>query len=124
MLGDIVELRCVTPIACIYAHSHVDAIARLTDEQGTFIARQLDRVAVRIVRISRNTIENGGLERPRSSGFQRPIDEVTQRNAALVEEATAASKSMDDQAQHLLQTIGFFSIEGHEGVGYRRQQVR
>ena len=40
------------------------------------------------------------------------MDEVTQQNAALVEEAAAASKSMEEQADALQQLMGFFKVEG------------
>jgi methyl-accepting chemotaxis protein len=36
------------------------------------------------------------------------MDEVTQQNAALVEEAAAASHSMQEQAAELAQVVGFF----------------
>lgn len=41
------------------------------------------------------------------------MDEMTQQNAALVEEATASSKAMEDQAQSLLEQVGFFR-SGHD----------
>ncbi|GHF93358.1 methyl-accepting chemotaxis protein [Thalassotalea marina] len=37
------------------------------------------------------------------------MDEMTQQNAALVEEAAASSKAMEDQAQSLLQQVAFFN---------------
>lgn len=40
------------------------------------------------------------------------MDEVTQQNAALVEEATAASESMAEQSQKLQQMVGFFTVGG------------
>ncbi|MGK0442616.1 MAG: methyl-accepting chemotaxis protein [Pseudohongiellaceae bacterium] len=36
------------------------------------------------------------------------MDEMTQQNAALVEEASASSKSMEEQAQGLIDQVGFF----------------
>jgi methyl-accepting chemotaxis protein len=36
------------------------------------------------------------------------MDEMTQQNAALVEQASASSKSMEEQAQELLDQVGFF----------------
>jgi methyl-accepting chemotaxis protein-1 (serine sensor receptor) len=41
------------------------------------------------------------------------MDEVTQRNAALVEEAAAASQSLQDQGQELNAAVAFFRIEPH-----------
>ena len=39
------------------------------------------------------------------------IDNVTQKNAALVEEAAAAASSLKDQATHLAQVVSIFKIE-------------
>jgi len=38
------------------------------------------------------------------------MDEMTQQNAALVEEAASASESMKDQAQSLKQQVTFFNL--------------
>jgi methyl-accepting chemotaxis protein-1 (serine sensor receptor) len=40
------------------------------------------------------------------------MDEVTQQNAALVEEAAAASKSLEDQGLQLIQAIAVFRVYG------------
>ena len=39
------------------------------------------------------------------------MDQVTQQNAALVEEAAAAAESMQDQAARLAQVAGGFKLE-------------
>ncbi|WEF32274.1 methyl-accepting chemotaxis protein [Pseudoduganella chitinolytica] len=44
------------------------------------------------------------------------MDEVTQQNAALVEEAAAASQSMQEQAAHLAQVVAFFRTGGTVAV--------
>jgi methyl-accepting chemotaxis protein-1 (serine sensor receptor) len=44
------------------------------------------------------------------------MDNVTQQNAALVEEAAAASRSMEDQGQQLNEAVAFFRVSGG-GVG-------
>ncbi|WP_040503915.1 methyl-accepting chemotaxis protein, partial [Herbaspirillum lusitanum] len=38
------------------------------------------------------------------------MDEVTQQNAALVEEAAAASKSMQQQGDNLVKVVGVFKL--------------
>jgi len=38
------------------------------------------------------------------------MDNVTQQNAALVEQAAAASRSMEEQGQQLNETVGFFRV--------------
>lgn len=40
------------------------------------------------------------------------MDEVTQQNAALVEEAAAASEAMQDQAAQLAQAVSIFRVNG------------
>jgi len=39
------------------------------------------------------------------------MDEVTQQNAALVEEASAAAESMKEQAQQLVQAVAAFKLD-------------
>jgi methyl-accepting chemotaxis protein len=43
------------------------------------------------------------------------IDQITQQNAALVEEATAAAKSLEEQADGLAQTISVFKLPRESG---------
>ncbi|MEM5434769.1 methyl-accepting chemotaxis protein [Paraburkholderia diazotrophica] len=44
------------------------------------------------------------------------MDEVTQQNAALVEQAAAAASSLQDQAVRLRQAIGMFRVNGSEAA--------
>lgn len=46
----------------------------------------------------------------------REMDDVTQQNAALVEEAAAAAESLEDQARKLSVTMGNFKIDGIKQV--------
>lgn len=39
------------------------------------------------------------------------MDQATQQNAALVEEATAAARAMEDQARHLTEVVGVFRAQ-------------
>ena len=45
------------------------------------------------------------------------MDETTQQNAALVEEATSASQSMKEQARALMQQVGTFKMTGSRQQG-------
>ena len=45
------------------------------------------------------------------------MDEVTQQNAALVEQAAAAAESLVDQAAGLMNTVSAFRLSG--GAGHR-----
>jgi uncharacterized phage infection (PIP) family protein YhgE len=40
------------------------------------------------------------------------MDQVTQQNAALVEEAAAAAQAMQDQASNLAQVVSVFKLDG------------
>jgi methyl-accepting chemotaxis protein len=60
-----------------------------------------------------NDIDSAGKEQSAGIGevsaAVSQMDEMTQQNAALVEEASASSKSMEDQAQLLLDQVDFFN---------------
>lgn len=47
------------------------------------------------------------------------MDEVTQQNAALVEEAAAASESLVDQAESLVEAVGVFKLANDAHTGTR-----
>jgi phage host-nuclease inhibitor protein Gam len=44
------------------------------------------------------------------------MDEVTQQNAALVEEAAAAAEAMQNQAGNLAQVVSVFKLSHHTSV--------
>jgi methyl-accepting chemotaxis protein len=45
------------------------------------------------------------------------MDQVTQQNAALVEEAAAAAESMQEQAQSLTQAVSVFKLTPRANAG-------
>jgi hypothetical protein len=57
------------------------------------------------------------------------MDEVTQQNAALVEEAAAAATSLEEQSRALLETVGAFKVDGsaapaHPAPAHHRAPAR
>ncbi|RXR03428.1 HAMP domain-containing protein [Pseudoxanthomonas composti] len=58
---------------------------------------------------SASTEQSSGIEQVSKTVMQ--LDDVTQQNAALVEEATAAAKSLEDQAADLTQAVAVFQLE-------------
>ncbi|MGR9744640.1 hypothetical protein ACUOFY_23440, partial [Escherichia coli] len=44
------------------------------------------------------------------------MDEVTQQNAALVEQASAAARSLEEQAAHLVELVATFRVGDSTGV--------
>ena len=66
--------------------------------------------------------QSGGLDQVNTAVAQ--MDKITQQNAALVEEAAAAAKSMESQAETLTQLVATFSLldDGKDGQQAPRQQ--
>jgi methyl-accepting chemotaxis protein len=56
-----------------------------------------------------NDEQHAGIEQVNDAVAQ--MDQVTQQNAALVEEAAAAAASMQDQAARLLEVVGTFKLD-------------
>ncbi|SAL85709.1 methyl-accepting chemotaxis sensory transducer [Caballeronia terrestris] len=71
------------------------AVARVTDIMGEIAAASGE--------------QSRGIEQVNLAITQ--MDEVTQQNAALVEEAAAASQSLEDQGRHLTEAVSFFRLE-------------
>jgi methyl-accepting chemotaxis protein-1 (serine sensor receptor) len=75
------------------------AIGRVTDIMGEIAAA--------------STEQSRGIEQVNQAITQ--MDEVTQQNAALVEEAAAASKSLEDQGRRLNEAVSLFRLDGSAG---------
>ena len=74
----------------------VDAIQRVTNLMGEISAASLEQTA--------------GIDQVNRAISQ--MDQVTQQNAALVEEAAAASESLQEQAEKLALVVGQFKLPG------------
>ena len=92
--------------------SKVEDGSRLVNESGETlnqIVLSVQEVAKMMQEISDSAREQTcGIEQVNSAVTQ--MDEMTQQNAALVEEASAASKSMADQAHSMNSALGFFTV--------------
>jgi methyl-accepting chemotaxis protein len=92
----------------------VEAGTRLVNQAGSTMEEVV--VSVRRVTDIMGEITVAGQEQ--SAGIVQvneaiaQMDAVTQQNAALVEEATAASHSMQDQASSLAQLVSIFTLDG------------
>ncbi|MBT2768389.1 MCP four helix bundle domain-containing protein [Stenotrophomonas sp. ISL-67] len=58
--------------------------------------------------------QSAGIEQVNQTVVQ--MDETTQQNAALVEEATAAARSMEEQAGHLSDAVSIFRLDEQEMI--------
>jgi len=77
-------------------HEIVEAVKRVTDLMGEMRAATEE--------------QTGGIEQVNQAVSQ--MDQMAQQNAALVEEATAAAASLEDQADALHRAVGQFRLAG------------
>ena len=83
----------------------------LANETMVEIVQSVKRVTDIMAEIAAASNEqSSGIEQVNQALIQ--MDEVTQQNAALVEEATAAAESMRAQADSLSETVSVFKLEG------------
>ncbi|WP_322402641.1 methyl-accepting chemotaxis protein [Massilia luteola] len=96
-----------------------DAGSRLVDQAGTTmreVVESIKRVTDIMGEISAASQEqNDGIGQVQLAISQ--MDQTTQQNAALVEEAAAASESLREQAAKLSQTVAVFRLDGGRGRG-------
>src|SRR5476649_1305700 len=90
----------------------VDAGSTLVEQAGGAIkeiVESVKRVTDIVGEISSASVEqSGGIEQVNKAVNQ--MDQVTQQNAALVEEASAAAQAMAQQAQSLREAVAFFKV--------------
>lgn len=90
----------------------VEAGSRLVDDAGQTmqdIVNRVSQVSVLLSEISSATVEqSAGIELVGDAVNQ--LDQVTQQNAALVEQAAAAAESLSHQATRLVESVEVFSV--------------
>ena len=95
----------------------VEEGARLVDDAG----KTMDEIVVSIKSVADIMAEITAASEEQREGIQQvnqaitKMDEATQQNAALVEQAAAAAGSMRDQASNLNQAVGIFKLEAGSG---------
>ena len=96
----------------------------LVDEAGatmTEVVSSIKRVTDIVAEISAASNEQSlGVSQVGEAVTQ--MDQVTQQNAALVEEMAAAAISLKSQAQELVETVAVFNVGGAGGSHQQRQQ--
>ncbi len=107
--------------------SSVEQVAvgnRLVEEAGSTMGEVVD--SVKRVSAIMNEIMNASSEQ--ATGIEQinialtQMDQVTQQNAALVEEAAAAAESMREQAEALVGAVSVFKLH-HDRVGHNAADV-
>jgi methyl-accepting chemotaxis protein len=98
--------------------SSVDAGAKLVDQAGS----TMEQVVGSIRRVTDIMAEITSASQEQTSGIEQvnhaigQMDQVTQQNAALVEEAAAAAASMQDQAGKLAEVVSVFKVDRAHSV--------
>ncbi|MET7141660.1 methyl-accepting chemotaxis protein [Xanthomonas sp. PPL139] len=105
-----------------------DSVSRVT--QGSALVDQAGKTMTEIVtsvqRVTDIMGEISAASQEQSAGIEQvnqtvmQMDETTQQNAALVEEATAAARSMEDQAGQLSQAVALFKLDQQAPAALRR----
>jgi methyl-accepting chemotaxis protein len=108
----------------------VDAGARLVDDAG----RTMQDIVASVRKVSELVTEIAAACEEQDAGIQQvntaiaQMDQVVQQNASLVEEGTAATKSMRSQAGSLLETVARFRLrqggEQHQPAAAPRQAAQ
>jgi methyl-accepting chemotaxis protein len=94
----------------------VDTGSKLVDEAGS----TMNEIVTSIKHVADIMSEITAASQEQSAGIEQVnqaithMDEVTQQNAALVEEAAAAAKSMQDQASNLSMVVSVFKIDRNQ----------
>ena len=92
----------------------VDLGSKLVDQAGA----TMNEVVASVKRVTDIISEITSAGQEQSSGIEQinqaimQMDDVTQQNAALVEEAAAAAAALQDQAGNLLQVVSVFQLGG------------
>ena len=92
--------------------------SRLVNESGAV----LHRIVAAIAKVTTVVSEIASASREQSEGIAQvnraimQMDQITQQNAALVEEAASAAKSLEDQADSLTGTVAFFRTGSSPGA--------
>ncbi len=83
----------------------------------------MDEIVVSVKRVTDIMAEISAASREQSNGIDQvntavsQMDKITQQNAALVEEAAAAAKSMEDQTEELTSIVAAFQIGATASAG-------
>ncbi len=91
----------------------------------------MDGIVAQVRRVSAIIGEIAAASKEQSGGIDQVnqavtnIDQITQQNAALVEEATAAARSLEDQSESLVGAVAVFKMaEDRAGDAQKRQPAR
>ncbi len=102
-------------------------------EEGSSLVNQsgetLDEIVNAVKKVSDIVAEISTASEEQAAGIDEvnkaviQMDELTQQNAALVEQAAAASESLGEQAEGLDRLMSFFKVSGDAAPGFERPRA-
>ena len=101
----------------------VEGGGRLVEQTG----KTLHDIVISVKKVSDIVAEMTAATREQATGIDQvnqsilQMDQVTQQNAALVEQTAAASQSMSEQATHLQALMSSFKLQSHAATQHRSQ---
>ncbi|MDX7952172.1 methyl-accepting chemotaxis protein [Lichenihabitans sp. Uapishka_5] len=104
---------------------HVGSGVELVGETG----KSLQRIMVQVTEINAVVTVIAASAQEQSTGLDQvntainQMDQVTQQNAAMVEQSTAASKSLAQETEELADLVGRFRVEGGSAGGMARRPI-
>jgi ABC-type transporter Mla subunit MlaD len=93
----------------------VDTGSQLVDEAG----KTMGEIVTSVKRVTDIMSEIAAASHEQSAGIEQvnqavgQMDEMTQQNATLVEEAAAAAESLREQTDRLAEAVSVFRVDGH-----------
>jgi methyl-accepting chemotaxis protein len=109
------EIKALILHSGTQVHDGVDLVRSAGSTLSDIVAG-ISRVANLVSEIARATSEQAsGLDEVNNAVAQ--MDEMTQKNAALVEESAAAARSLEEQAGQLRQQMAFFALDAASAAG-------
>ncbi len=102
--------------------NNVNAGSTLVEQAGS----TMDEIVVHVRRVADLMRETNVATHEQAAGIAQvnqaigQMDQVTQQNAALVEEAAAAAQSLEQQARHLVDIVSVFHLGGQRVGGLPR----
>ena len=109
-----------------------DSVGKTTDgtQQVERAGNTMHEVVISVKRVADIISEIASASAEQSTGINQvnialiSMDEVTQQNAALVEEAAAAAESLVEQAESLIDTVSAFRLSGSNSSATTRPMTR
>ncbi len=126
------EVRSLAQRAAGAAKDIKEVIAASVDkvEDGAKLVQHagaaMEEIVAQVQRVTAIIGEIAAASREQSDGVQQVnqavtnIDQITQQNAALVEEATAAARSLEEQSDNLVGAVAIFKMAGGPASEARR----